>query len=569
VNITLDDLTILIGENNTGKTSFLDALLTAIGASRRNITEDDIYLAPGESKVPKDRKVIIDVLVHPIDEAGATLERFPEGSYWLMLWSLGVSQDDEDNDFVGIRTEAMWDSIKGELVTERRFLKDWQIDPLNLELSKTKNEHVSQAHIEPFALYYMDAKRDLQDELRNRGSFLNKLISDLGLEKEDVEAFEKVLGSLNEKIVSSSEVLGHLNEHLNSIDDTIGCGKGSVSITPLPLHLRDLKNGMDVSFSTAGAQSFPLTRHSMGTRCLAALMVFRAYTTWRQKKMGDVPIHSMLALEEPEAHLHPQAQRALFKQIGSIPGQRIVSTHSPYIVSQADISSFRHFKKVGSETKVSQFEVQSLNEEDLNKINRKVMSTRGDLLFARALILFEGETEEQALPVFAEYYWGRDPQALGISLISVNGYGAYVPFVRLAKAFDIPWYILSDGEPKVVKPFFDSLKKIGADKTSKNIFVIPEGKNYERYLACEIYKDIIIDFVITMQAKDVQQKQYVEKEWEKHSDPLEEALKIMCKNKTEYARPLAEAIVEKSTEEFKIPPLILSLFKKMDEDLGL
>jgi predicted ATP-dependent endonuclease of OLD family len=38
----------------------------------------------------------------------------------------------------------------------------------------------------------------------------------------------------------------------------------------------------------------------------------------------------IVAAEEPEAHLHPNAQRTLYKQLTDIKGQTIISSHSPY-----------------------------------------------------------------------------------------------------------------------------------------------------------------------------------------------------------------------------------------------
>ena len=73
------------------------------------------------------------------------------------------------------------------------------------------------------------------------------------------------------------------------------------------------------------------------------------------------------------------------------------------------------------------------------------MATRGDLLFSTALLLFEGETEEAALPVFAERYWGNSIHQLGLSFVPVSG-NDYFPFIWLARSLEIPWFILSDAE---------------------------------------------------------------------------------------------------------------------------
>jgi len=65
----------------------------------------------------------------------------------------------------------------------------------------------------------------------------------------------------------------------------------------------------------------------------------------------------MMAMEEPETHLHPQAQRSLFRQIKRMPGQRIISTHSPYICGQSEIAHIRHFSKQAEETMVCRIDL--------------------------------------------------------------------------------------------------------------------------------------------------------------------------------------------------------------------
>ena len=343
LNINLDWLTILIGENNSGKTSFLDALFVAIGAGKRIITSEDVFLAKNEKTVPKDRDILIDILIKPIDNNGNSIDTFPEGGYWLGLFGEGVAQDDSGNDYVGIRTKISYNSSKGDYEIERRFFSEWQNDLANFNNTKISSHRVPIQSIEPLALYFMDAKRDIRDELQNRGSFWYKLVSNPGISEGNIEKLEAKLELLNSEILAESSNLKHIQSHLNEIYKSLGCEKNAVTITPIPRYLRNLNEGANINFSTKNAQTFPLDRHGMGTRSLAAILTFRAYTEWRKKIAKDDRVHIMLAVEEPEAHLHPQAQRALFNQIENISGQRIISTHSSYIASQADITQFRCF----------------------------------------------------------------------------------------------------------------------------------------------------------------------------------------------------------------------------------
>jgi putative ATP-dependent endonuclease of OLD family len=586
VDVTLDNLTVLIGENNSGKTSFLEALNIAIGLGRRNILRDDVYLALNETSVPKDRVVTIDILIRPMDNQNVILEKFSD--FWLLLWGNGISQDEEDNDFVGIRTQAKWDDDQREYVTKREFLKNWEIDPDQWENSQAKeNAEVYTKYIEPFALYLMDAKRDIQDELSNKSSFWNRLISDFNLDDSTVTRVERVLDKINKKITSNSPLLVHTQKYLDELCKSIPSEKGSLSISPILQNLRNASKSADINFATKGAQTFPLIRHGMGTRSLAVLLIFRAYIDWRQRDQAQGTLHPILGLEEPEAHLHPQAQRALFEQIEKISGQRIVSTHSPYIASQAKISAFRHFRKEDSSTIVLQFDTTELSKEDLRKIDREVMNTRGDLLYAKAIVLFEGETEEQALPRFAEVYWDFSPSSLGINFIGVGGAGNYLPFLRLVNSFKIPWYIFSDADTRPLKNIPTALNKINITIDinqgiiPSNVFFLDNGDDFESYLVRQGYKDSICnmlnlyheqddylqDYMIRM--KDQKVKGGGTRNYQSPQDDDRAMIDILTEGKTKYGLPLTESILSLENESKRFPPKLRKLFEKISEDLSL
>lgn len=502
VEVDLTDLTVIIGANNAGKTSFLDALFAAVGSGRKSLGSDDVRLAPGEATAPKTRQIIIDLMLRPVGDDGKVTDTYPEGSFWTSVWGTpGIANDDDFNEFTPIRTILKWSDMKGEYVVERKFLKEWK--PFaDWTTAATHERALSAAQMEPLALHYVDAKRDLDDDLRRPGSFWRKMTEDLGLSDADIAAMEGTLSAINQEIVDKSDVLKHLKANLSGLQTLVSADSGGVDIAPVARKLRDLSKGVDVSFSTTGAQSFPLARHGMGTRSLAALLVFRAYTSWRhnQATKGGDNVHSMLALEEPESHLHPQAQRSLFAHIKAIPGQRIVSTHSPYFAGQAQLEDLRLFIKRGGDTVVTRLDLSSLTEpNDIRKLQETVIDTRGDLLFSRGVVLFEGQTEEQALPIWAQKYWGASIHELGFCFVRANGTD-YFPFLWLAKALQIPWYIFADGEAVPVKQLDAALNKAGEPNSAncQNVVVYPPGMNFESQLISEGYMAEIEQALNTM-----------------------------------------------------------------------
>lgn len=586
VAVELDELTVLVGANNAGKTSFLDAMYAAIGAGRKTLGQDDVHIGPTEAVAPQDRVVTIDVRVRPFANDGKLLPTFPKGSYWTSLWGTGISQDIDFNDFMAIRTTLSWSETKGDYALERKFLTEWKSEDDWLSAT-TSAEGVSIEQLEHIALHYIDAKRDLEDDLRRQGSFWRRLTDNLGLDDTHIEVFEKALSDLNDGIVSQSAVLQHLKTNLSDISSVVSADSAGVEITPVARRLRDLSKGVDVTFATTGAQAFPLTRHGMGTRSLASLLVFRAFMSWRYTlaESGGDETHSLLALEEPESHLHPQAQRALFAQIRSIPGQRIVSTHSPYFAGQAKLSELRLFTKYGGVTQAKRLAIQDLSADDVRKLERTVIASRGDLLFARAVILFEGETEEQAFPLWAQAYWGASAHELGFSFVGVGGTD-YFPFIWLAQSFGIPWYVFSDGEDKPIAKLQSDAKRAGFDDIKKQdgIIVIPNKNDLEAHLLEAGYMDAfevaiaayagetaLIDYIRELNGKPgkkiegvTQIRDYAGEEGRKRA-----ALDMVSDKKTRYAIPLASAILTLAQPERRVPTLVARLFDVIGNKFGL
>ena len=228
--------------------------------------------------------------------------------------------------------------------------------------------------------------------------------------------------------------------------------------------------------------------------------------------------HPILAAEEPEAHLHPNAQRSLFKQILDTPGQVIVSTHSPYLAAMCDPYNLRSLSVRDGHSKCYQLP-KGIPPSEIKSLHREILKNKGETLFSKVLILFEGQTEEQVIPAMFEIWFGETYFSKGINLVAVNGRN-YSPYIKLAGSLGIPVAIVSDNDTKneistktIIKK---QLKKIGTDTSLKltsdwfKIFYLSDPNDFEAELVhTKKLNDEIIEIFINIAAEDNEKDAYL------------------------------------------------------------
>lgn len=163
--------------------------------------------------------------------------------------------------------------------------------------------------------------------------------------------------------------------------------------------------------------------------------------------------HTFFAVEEPEAHLHPHVQRLVYRHFLAPsdaerprPQTTILSTHSPHIASVAPLRSIvllRRDGAAGATIGVAAFTA-PLEEDEVADLQRYIDVTRGELFFARAVILVEGDAERFLIPAFAAVL-GIPLDELGITVCSVAGVN-FKPYMKLlgSDGLRIPFVVLTD-----------------------------------------------------------------------------------------------------------------------------
>jgi len=592
IEIPFSRVAVLIGANNSGKTSVIKALQLALGDYSRYISEEDFYIDENDCAA---ESVLVDLRIIPVNVNGERIDVFDAD--WLEEFEDRVQSEASGKQFFALRTKCQRDTIKGGFSTERFALKIWpEYEHWKEEVPSRQKPVRKKFDSLPFIS--IDAQRDIHSELRERSSFIGKVLSSIEYETSDIEHLESMVAAINEEAVKKSEPLKALKTHLERLNKSFN-GSGEAEITPFPKKIRDLSKQFTVHFGEKENSSFSMEYHGMGTRSWASMLTVKAFEDLMENKHKEEekPFFPVVAAEEPEAHLHPNAQRAIYKQLVQSNGQVIISSHSPYLAALADQSELRILSISGDRASVNRLN-EDIEPEDRRKIQREVIHSRGEILFSKAIVLSEGETEEQTLPLLFEKYFGEDAFSLGIDFIGVSGSGAkYRPFLIFAHDFDIPVFIFSDGEDKTISDLTSHYERVFGEtdiNMAENITIL-ENTDFEGYLLESGYEKVIEEAIKNVDG-DEKIDQWIRRrhgtpmravksdkpscetcnqpifesplrDYENEDGRYKAMLDILDTKKPKYAKVVAEELCKLEPEE--MPGKIIELFEQIKSGVKL
>lgn len=428
--------TVIFGSNNTGKSTVLAAIQAVLGrASGRRTSifaEYDFHLeAAGQ---PADAAPIVIEITFK-ESAG---DEWPDAKVQQLGTVVGIGADGLQ--IVSLRVTGRYDDALSGFTSTFDFLNpDGQPLPNNPNSLRRLQQMIP--------AFYLAALRDAAREFRSNAPFWGPFVKAMKIDPEIRAQIEEELVELNRQVLDAHEGFDSVKERLAKSAGLVPLGGGAepVSIEALPNRVFDILARTQVMLAGVSGAALPLSQHGEGTQSLAVICLFDAFLEARLVgEYGDDAI-PILTLEEPEAHLHPSAVRAVGQLIGNLGGQKIITTHSGDLLASVPLTALRRLRRSGKDINVFQIQEGVIDPADLRRLDHHLRRLRGGVLFARVWILVEGETDETVIQEAARIL-GYDLFAMGICCFKFTELGIE-PYVKLADAFGIHWIAVADNDP--------------------------------------------------------------------------------------------------------------------------
>lgn len=200
---------------------------------------------------------------------------------------------------------------------------------------------------------------------------------------------------------------------------------------------------------------------------------------------------SILALEEPEAHLHPVLQRLIYREVlHKSENSVIFTTHSPYITAISPLESIVHGRYEDGQTKIFSTSGLKLEKKEKEDIERYLDAKRGEIYFGKGVLLVEGITEEYIVPKVAELM-GTSLDDLGIIVCNIHSTN-FKPYVQILNSLKIPWSLITDGDFYELEIIDDG----GKEKKKKHYHRNWEVNKPQNFRGLELMNKMLVDLEI-------------------------------------------------------------------------
>ncbi|MFI8417760.1 ATP-dependent endonuclease [Serratia sp. NPDC078593] len=425
LSLTLDDNTVLLGENAWGKSSLLDALTLLLAPEQPlyRFETHDFHFPPGD-EAAKERHLQIIFTFCEKDIGHAHLPRYRHLSPLWIKGEDGLSR-------IHYRCEGEL-ADDGTVCTWRGFL-DADGNPLQLH-------HIDQLVQAIIRIHPVLRLRDARFIRRLRPSSLSDRLP------VDNQAMVQQLNQLTRELVRNPQKLtnGELRQGLSAMQQLLEhyfAEQGS-QIAGAPRRRR-LQQEQQAWRSLDSINRMIAEPNSRSMR----LILLGMFSTLLQAK-GNVTLdphaRPLLLVEDPETRLHPIMLSVAWGLLNQLPLQRITTTNSSELVSLVPVAHVCRLVRESSRVAAYRLGVRGMGQEDARRIAFHIRFNRPSSLFARCWLLVEGETEVWLLNELAQQC-GYHFETEGVRVIEFAQCGLK-PLLKFARRMGIQWHVLVDGD---------------------------------------------------------------------------------------------------------------------------
>ncbi|MCC4788278.1 ATP-dependent endonuclease [Vibrio splendidus] len=448
----LQKLTIVIGENDTGKTNFFTALSLPLSGNQIDFNQKRLSI----SDINKDSVIEFFTSVinneseadqlQKIPKVSVTVEfTDPKDSYETALLAKWLVADGDEETYK-IRYDFKPKDDADLLEVVQKSLADKTIDEVNwftlpaelydYQIVSVNNEKtISFSDLKHVSIHSINAERDDFSEsssMKSNSIFTKLLMNTLNDDdKSEINTAYSEFFSAIEETETFDKVIG-TNPDFDNYDDIIN----KLECTPNLPNLKNILSNITLKYGNEF-----LYQKGLGQRNLIYILILFAY----YKSCGDT--FNLCCIEEPEAHLsvnNLRLVRDFIEKSSSNSGslvQTIISTHNPTIINKLQISNVLAF------TGDKAISLSDAPPKLVDYLRKRPNFDILKLLFANKVILVEGTTEEMLISTYLSKQAGLND----IDIIAIGQRG-YINFLNI-------WLALNKDNPN---------KKIGVIRDHDN-----------------------------------------------------------------------------------------------------
>lgn len=539
-DLKLPEHSVLIGDNNTGKTTLLEALDLVLGPDRLNrypaIDEHDFFRGIYTSKsTQRETEEFVDApeesSIESIEgEEHQEVSPAPQIKIEVLVVNLTEEQKRKFGDFV-----EFWDCSTGQLYD--------QPDPAGVDLPQIT---------EALRVTFIGAYNEEDDDFEGNSFFTRSLT-----ENDKPEPFKKQhkqvcgflflrslrtgsralsleRGSLLDIILRLKEVRpGMWEDTINTLSSLSVAGDPALGVLPVlesisaalkkyvpkewgvQPHLRvsnltreHLRKVITAFMATGdGDHAAPFNRQGTGTINMLVLAMLSQIAEDKQ--------NVIFAMEEPETAIPPYAQKRIVHEVRKLSSQAIFTSHSPYVLEEFAVEETIVLSR-DSEGNLGQKSIDLPANVKPKRYRQEFRTRFAEGLLARRILIAEGATEASAFPVACRRLSELAPEtyspleALGICVVDAGGEGSIPAMAKLYLHLGKRIFAICDKQ---------SVENEALIREQVELLLMHEQKGFEDLVIHETTQDAMQRFVGSLDLPSHLSAKY--------SKPVDEAAKVL------------------------------------------